>query len=183
MRVTVGTTLVSLSAALLLGACSSSPPPQPVVAAPPPPPPPAVTGSLIAPQIAAVAPVYSGSRPVYSGSSAAPVLVPGAMRLSASDAMGLLTNNTAVGLTDNGVPYEIYFGSNGVVRFRETNTVEGGTWRLLPDGQVCSQLPSIAHGAENCYVLSRYGNVILYGPANGPAIGSVRVVAGNPQAI
>ena len=176
MRVTVGTTLISLSAALLLGACSASPPPRPIVAAPPPPPPPVVTGSLIAPQTSAVAPVYSGS-------STAPVLVPGAMRLSASDAMSLLTNNTAVGLTDSGVPYEVYFGSNGVVRFRETNTVEGGTWRVLPDGQVCTQLPSVTHGAEDCYVLSRYGNVILYGPANGPTIGSVRVVAGNPQAI
>jgi len=176
MRVTVGTALVSLpAAALLLAACGSSPPPQPVAVAPPPPPPPVVTGSLIAPQTAVA--------PVYSGSSTAPVLVSGAMRLSASDAMSLLGNNTAVGLTDAGIPYETYFSNNGVIRFREANAVEGGTWRVLPDGQVCSQLPRITHGAENCYVLSRYGNVILYGPSNGPALGSVRVVAGNPQSL
>lgn len=61
--------------------------------------------------------------------------------------------------------------------------MDGGTWRVLPDGEVCSQLPRIARGAENCYALSRYGDVILYGPPNGPALGSIRVVAGNPQAL
>ena len=78
---------------------------------------------------------------------------------------------------------EVYFGNNGAARFHDRSMTEGGTWRVLPNGQVCSRMPHIAGGAENCYVLSRYGDVILYGPPNGPARGSIRVVSGNPQAL
>ncbi|HZT52464.1 MAG TPA: hypothetical protein VFA22_11045 [Stellaceae bacterium] len=177
MHATLRNLALLLPAAALLAACGSSQPEPAVATAPPPPPPPPapVTGALVAPVLPAA--------PAYSGSSTAPVMVPGAMRLSASDALGLLSNNTAIGLTDAGMPYQVYFGNNGVARFHDRSMTDGGTWRVLPNGQVCSSMPHIAGGTENCYVLSRYGDVILYGPPNGPARGSIRVVAGNPQAL
>lgn len=105
------------------------------------------------------------------------------MRLSASDTLALLANNTAIGLTDAGVPYVVYFANNGGERFREATMVDGGTWRVLPNGEFCSQLPLVTHGTENCYILSRYGDVILFQRPDGLAVGSIRVVAGNPQSL
>jgi len=143
--------------------------------APPAPPAATINGAMIAPTQAAPAPVYSGS-------SAAPSVAQGAgLRLSASEALALLANNTAVGLTDAGVPYMVYFGNDGAAHFREDTLADTGTWRVLPDGEVCSELPSISRGAETCYALARYGDVILYQRPDGLALGSIRVVAGNPQ--
>ena len=159
---------------LALAGCYTGPP-QPMAAAPPPPPP-DVSGAFVAPGMS--------STPAYSGSSVAPapVAAPGsAVRLSASDALALLANNTAIGLTDAGIPYDVYFANNGTARFREQMLVDGGTWRVLPDGTVCSRLPRVGQGTESCYLLSRYGDVILYHRADGLAMGSIRVVSGNPQ--
>lgn len=171
MRTTLRPLLFALPALALAGCYSDSPPPMTEA-----PPPPTVSGAFVAPGMS--------TAPVYSGSSVAPapVAAPGsAVRLSASDAMALLANNTAVGLTDAGIPYDVYFANNGTARFREQALVDGGTWRVLPDGSVCSRLPRIAQGTESCYLLSRYGDVILYHRADGLAMGSIRVVSGNPR--
>ena len=184
MRTTLRPLMSVLPALGLLAACSYLR--DPFVSAPPRPPPqpmplaqaptPAINGAFLAPQGMVAAPVYSGS------SSAAPAATPGtAIRLQASDTLALLANNTAVGLTDAGVPYLVYFANNGVAHFREENLVDSGTWRVLPDGTVCSRLPRVAQGAESCYSLSRYGDVILYHRPDGLAMGSIRVVSGNPQ--
>ncbi len=172
VRVTLRVLLCSVPAACLLAACGYLP--QPFASNPPSPPPPPVSGAFVAPPGTAA--------PEYSGSSTAPAAAPGAaVRLSASDALALLANNTAIGVTDNGVPYGVFFTNDGVARLREPSLADTGTWRVLPDGQVCSQLPHVGSGAENCYVLERYGDVILFGRPDGPALGSIRVVAGNPQ--
>jgi hypothetical protein len=173
MRTTLRTLLFVLPALGLAGC--GSPPRTLVSAPPPPPPPPAISGAFVAPQELASAP---GS----SGSSVAPAAAPGAaIRLQASDTLALLANNTAVGLTDAGVPYLVYFANDGVARFREETLADSGTWRVLPDGTVCSRLPRVAQGAESCYALSRYGDVILYHRPDGLAMGSIRVISGNPQ--
>src|SRR6185437_2974223 len=139
MRTTARPLLFLLPALGLLAACGYAPRPR-VAAALPPPPAPAISGALVAPQGSFGA---SSSGAPYSGSSAAPAAAPGgaAIRLPASDTLALLANNTAVGLTDAGVPYHVYFANNGVARFREETLVDSGTWRVLPDGTVCSRLP------------------------------------------
>jgi hypothetical protein len=162
--------LAVLPALALLAACGGNPRP---IAAAPPPPPPALSGAIVAP---------SGSTVVYSGSSVAPGVAPaGALRLSASDTLALLANNTAVGLTDAGVPYHVFFANNGVARFREETVADSGNCRVLPDGTVCSSLTRVSRGSESCYGLARYGDVIIYQRPDGVALGSIRVVAGNPQ--
>jgi hypothetical protein len=152
----------------------------------PPAPQAAINGAMIAP-LTAPGSAATGA-PVYSGSSSAPAAPPRAaagagagLRLTASEALALLANNTAIGLTDAGVPYMVYFGNDGAAHFREDTLADTGTWRVLPDGQVCSELSSISHGAETCFALARYGDVILYQRPDGLALGSIRVVAGNPQ--
>lgn len=146
--------------------------PPPIAAAPAA----TINGAMIAPSPPAP------PMPVYSGSSLPLAPAQGAgLRLSASETLALLANNTAVGLTDSGVPYMVYFDNSGAAHFREDTLADTGTWRVLPDGEMCSQLPSISHGAETCYALARYGDVILYQRPDGVALGSIRVVAGNPQ--
>jgi hypothetical protein len=168
--------ILALPALGALGGCGifgfgSSPPPVP----PATPPAPALNGALGAP--APGTPVQA-----FSGSSVAPSVAPSApMPLSAADALALLANNTAIGLTNAGVPYLVYFSNDGAARFREETLADSGTWRVLPDGELCSKLPNISNGAETCYRLARYGDVLIYERPNGPALGSIRVVAGNPQ--
>jgi hypothetical protein len=146
-----------------LAACvTSAPPPPPVVVTTPP-----QRAVIVTPP-----PV------VYSGSSmAAPAA---AMRLSAPEIQSLLANNTAVGVGATGVPYDVYFAGNGVAHFREPGLADTGSWRVLPDGNLCSTLPHVAQGVEHCYTVARYGNVILYQRPDGVAEGSIRVVTGNP---
>ncbi len=133
--------------------------------------PPATTGAVVAP----------ATDMALAGSSALPSGGGSAVRLPASDVLGLLSNNTAIGLTSTGVPYEVYFASDGSAYFREANLLTKGSWRVLPDGRICSRLQAVNAGAENCYLLSRYGDVVLYQAPGGPVAGSIRVVAGNPQ--
>jgi hypothetical protein len=149
MRSGVSGSIPSVALASLPAACGSDPQPAVVYTQPP---------AVVAPRTAAAAP---------------------AVRLSADEALGLLTNNTAVGLTFDGTPYRVYFGDDGVARYRTAELTDGGTWRVLTNGEVCSRLPQLDRGAENCYVLARYGDVILYGQENGPPLGSIRVVAGD----
>lgn len=177
MRSIVRSLLLTVPAACLLAGCSylGLGRSQPNVAAAPPPPPVATSGALIAPQ--------GSPATAASGSSTAPVVAPGsAIRLSANDSLALLSNNTAIGLTETGIPYTVYFAGDGAARFREETMADTGTWHVLPDGQVCSRLPRIS-GAETCYILSRYGDVIMFQSPDGLAVGSVRIVAGNPQAL
>ena len=123
------------------------------------------------PQPVVVAPAYSGS------SVAAPAA---AMRLSAPEIQSLLANNTAVGVSASGVPYDVYFAGNGIAHFRDQNVSDSGTWSVRADGSLCSTLPRIAQGVEHCYTVMRYGNVILYQRPDGVAEGSIRVMTGDP---
>jgi hypothetical protein len=158
MRTTLRPVILALPA-LALAACYSAPPRTVTVQAPP-------------------SPVVVAPAPVYSGSSYAPrAPVP----LTASAAQQLLANNTAVGLTDDGTPFDVYFGANGAARFRLRAVADGGTWRVLPDGTLCSPLSRVAQSADSCYTLSQDGDVILYRRPDGVAMGSIRVVTGNPR--
>jgi hypothetical protein len=162
MRATIRPLIFALPA-LALASCYSAPPRTVTVQAPPP-------------------PVIVAAPPVYSGSSVAPAISGVPVRLTATAAQQLLADNTAVGLTDDGTPFDVYFGGDGTARFRMRAVADGGTWRILPDGTLCSPLSRVAQGgADSCYTLSQDGDVILYHRPDGVALGSIRVVTGNPR--
>ena len=165
---------LALALPVVAAACNPSPyrvggpPPQATE-------PPVATGAL-------GAPYASGTAVASSGSTTAPIANPSApMRMSASDIAATLSNNTASGMTTNGQPYAIYFAGNGQERFREGAFNDAGTWRVLPDGRLCSALVRLSANNEQCYIMYRTGNTLSFQAPDGVGVGSVAVTPGNPQ--
>ena len=139
--------------------------------------PPVATGALGAPSA-------PGTVVASSGSTTAPIADPRApMRMSASDIAATLSNNTATGMTTNGRPYAIYFAGNGQERYREGAFNDAGTWRVLPDGRLCSSLVRLNSNNEECYIMYRTGNTLSFQAPDGVSTGSVAVTPGNPQSL
>jgi hypothetical protein len=159
-----------LPAVALLAACTANPPPRETVAVAPPPPPPSLPGALGAPVGPATAPPMAGST----------VPRPPAIPLGAADVTAALDGNTAQGVTANGLPYAAYFSTSGAERFREGAFSDNGTWRVLPDGRLCSSLQRLSGDVEQCYLMYRSGNALTFQRADGATAGSVTVVSGNP---
>jgi hypothetical protein len=121
-------------------------------------------------------PPDASARPGIAGSSTAPGL-PG--RLTQSEVVALLSNNTVSGVDANGRPYQAFLSADGEFRMRRGNVVEAGAWRAMPDGAICSTRTSAP--AEQCYLLWREGNLIRFDRPNGTPVGSVTVLPGNPE--
>jgi hypothetical protein len=121
-----------------------------------------------------------------SGSSIAPPPVPAPVPprlLTPSETMAALTGNTAMGVTAAGDPYALYFTADGRERYRQGAFTDIGTWRVLPDGEFCMRLSQVSGNAEECYVLSQFGNMMLFQRPNGLDQGSLRILPGNPHGI
>jgi hypothetical protein len=102
--------------------------------------------------------------------------------MSAPEITAAFVNNTAEGVTTNGMPYAMYFTADGSERFKEGNYRDTGTWRVLPDGRFCSSLSEISNGNQECYYMYRTGNAISFERPDGVTVGNVTVVAGDPGA-
>ena len=168
--------LMMLPVLALVAACEPAPyhPGEAVSAAPPPP---ALPGAL-------GVPVAGDTAMPYSGGTVAPGIAPATpMRLSATDIAATLANNTAEGVSSNGLAYAAYFSPEGRERFREGTFSDVGTWRVLPDGRFCSTLVRVSGNVEQCYVMYRSGNAVTYQRPDGVTIGTVTVVPGNPQGL
>ena len=167
--------VVLLMPVLAIAACTRSYD-QPVAATQPPPPP-MLNGALGAP-IAPEMPLSGSTTPPGAG----PVAMPGApVRMSAPEITTALTNNTAEGVTTNGMPYAMYFTADGRERFKQGNYRDIGTWRVLPDGRFCSALTEISNGNQECYYMYRSGSAISFQRPDGVTVGNVTVVAGDPE--
>lgn len=163
-----------LPAVGLLAACASDYPT--VVTLPPSPP--VENGALGAP----IDPL--AQRPLSGGTIApAPMAMPAApMRLSANEIAAVLANNTAEGLNANGQPYAVYFAGTGQERFRQGSFTDAGSWRVMPDGRLCSSLAQLSASNQECYILYRTGvNNVAFQRPDGTTVGTVTVIPGNPQ--
>jgi hypothetical protein len=173
--------LLLLPALVLLAACASretriaTPAASSVPSSPPP-----LTGALGAP-IAPVPQSADGSQ--FSGSTApAPVAMPGApTRMSANEITAALSNNTAEGVTTEGLPYTIYFSGDGHERFRQAGFGDNGTWRVMPDGRLCSSLARVSDGTQQCYIMYKSGETLTFQSPEGVTVGNVTMVPGNPK--
>jgi hypothetical protein len=182
----VSSRLLLLPALALLAACTSR---EARVAtssassAPPAPSSPVLTGALGAP-IAPLPPAAgaNGGRQFSGTTSPAPVAMPGApTRMSANEITAALSNNTAEGVTTEGLPYEIYFSGDGHERFRQANFADNGTWRVLPDGRLCTSLARVSDDTQQCYVMYKKGETITFESPEGVTVGNMTVVPGNPK--
>jgi hypothetical protein len=180
----VSSKLLLLPALALLAACAShetrvATPTTPAATSVPPSPPP-LTGALGAP-IAPVPQSIDGTQ--FSGSTApAPVAMPGApTRMSANEITAALSNNTAEGVTTEGLPYTIYFSGDGHERFRQAGFGDNGTWRVMPDGRLCSSLARVSDGTQQCYIMYKNGETLTFESPEGVTVGNVTMVPGNPR--
>ena len=179
MRAVPKSILMPLPMLALLAACDPSPyhPGHAVTSAHEAPP--ALPGALGVPVV--VAPT---SAPLLSGSTVPPAAYPAVpVRMSANEIAATFANNTATGVTTNGLPYAAYFVADGTERFREGTFVDYGSWRVLPDGRLCTALTQLNGNVEECYIMNRAGNTIIFQRSDGVTVGNVTIVLGNPQGI
>ena len=161
-----------LPALAVLAACEPAPyHPSHAVSAPPP----AMAGALGAPLAPSATTALAGS--TVPPAPATPE------RMSATDIAATLSNNTAEGVTANGLGYAAYFAANGEERFRQGAFNDAGTWRVRPDGELCSAMVQLNGNVEQCYLMYRSGNVVTFQRPDGVTVGSVTVVPGNPLSL
>jgi Protein of unknown function (DUF995) len=143
-----------------------------------------VTGPAIATPPVAAAPVYPATGSVTAPPAAAGVVAVPASGgpMAVNDILATLTNNTVSGVAGNGQSYYAWYGQGGRLRFRQGSNVDSGTWIVTADGRLCSVLSHAAGGNEACYKLYRdSGGAYRFATADGTAIGTFTVLAGNPQ--
>jgi hypothetical protein len=183
-----------LPALALLAACathetpSATPAATPAASSVPPAPPPSsppLTGALGAP-IAPIPPEVRNSEGIAGGTTPptapAPVAMPGKpVRMSANEITAALSNNSVRGVTTEGKPYMIYFAGNGHESFRQADFRDSGTWRVLPDGRLCSSLARVSDDTQQCYIMYRSGKTLTFQSPEGVTVGNVTVVPGNPE--
>jgi hypothetical protein len=156
----------------LLAACNPSPYHPGETAANVPPPPPALPGALGAPLApGATVPLAGSSMPVVPGTP---------VRMTASEIAATFSNNTAEGVTADGLNYAAYFAPTGQERFRQGAFADIGSWRVLPDGRLCTALVRLSGNVEQCYLMYRNGNTVTFQRPDGVTVGSVTVVPGDP---
>jgi hypothetical protein len=182
--------LLPLAAVLALAACSSnlpegsSPRATAAVVTPPQQQPIVIAGSPFAPAPVYVVPStgqqYVTVVPQGSGTSTF-VAVP--TRLSANEALAVLSDNTATGTTTNGQVYYAYFKRDGELQFAQPSYRDRGAWRVSADGSLCSRLSRTNSGVEQCYVLYRDGNNIRFDRPDGARVGTFTVEPGNVRSL
>jgi hypothetical protein len=102
-------------------------------------------------------------------------------RLSNAEVSMLLAGNTANGIASNGQPYYLYFMQDGRVRFREGDFNDSGSWRVSPDGMLCTSMTKTNVGVQQCYQLYRDGTNVSFTRPDGARVGGFTVLAGDPQ--
>ncbi|HEX6841424.1 MAG TPA: hypothetical protein VF113_07840 [Stellaceae bacterium] len=181
----VSSKLLLLPALALLAACASRETQvrtPTASSAPPAPSSPTLTGALGAPIASPPSAGANGGTQFSGTTTPAPVAMPGApTRMSANEITAALSNNTAEGVTTEGLPYEIYFSGDGQERFHQANFADNGTWRVLPDGRLCTSLSRVSDDTQQCYVMYKKGQTISFDSPEGVTVGNVTMVPGNPK--
>ncbi len=74
-----------------------------------------------------------------------------------------MKDNTLSGRTSDGVPYNAYFLSGGLVTYEAgSGEKDTGRWRIDKDGQLCVAFVKRDKGQENCFVVKLDGRVLSW---------------------
>jgi hypothetical protein len=160
----------ALSTLALLGACGSTSSETRTASSPAGPVGPVVTS--VPPGVTYVEPGTVIVAP-STGSSVAPA------HLSGAEVRGLLSGNTASGMTSAGQPYIMRFSPSGSVTLGEAGSlVREGTWQVTPDGRLCSQFDTANTGFDDCYTLHHSGPGYVFEGSDGHPAGNFTVTPG-----
>jgi hypothetical protein len=110
-------------------------------------------------------------------------MAPGAFptRLNATEVRTLVANNTMISTAGNGRPTYYYLVRDGRLKYQQDNFADGGSWRVSPEGLLCTTLTRIDAGVENCYTVDRDGSNFRIGRPDGAPVAGFTVFPGNRQ--
>ena len=135
----------------------------------------------VSPTVTPLPPPSGSSQPTAPGAAAGTSTPGSAVKMTPTEIQTMLANNTATGASAAGNTYYAWFGPAGQVHFVEGTVRDTGTWRVLPDGQLCTQMARLNNGEDQCYTIYREGQVLNYDRPDGIKIGTFSVISGNPQ--
>ncbi|HZS84339.1 MAG TPA: hypothetical protein VFA50_15800 [Stellaceae bacterium] len=125
--------------------------------------------------------VTPGTTVITPNSGTSTAIVP-ATRLTANEIDHIVMGNTISGTTKSGQPYYMKFMQGGEVTYHQGgNYTAAGTWRVSPNGELCTRFGTIANGAEQCYTLYHNANVTngyVYERPDGQPVGQFVVTPG-----
>jgi hypothetical protein len=135
----------------------------------------------VSPTVTPIQPPSSSAQATAPGAIAGTSTPGGPTKMTPTEIQSMLANNTATGVSRSGSAYYAWFSPSGQVRFVEGEVRDTGTWRILPDGQLCTQMARLNAGQDQCYSIYREGQVLTYDRPDGTTIGTFSVLSGNPQ--
>jgi len=87
-----------------------------------------------------------------------------AEKLSPSQFISVMQNNTLTGRDAENHRFHIYFLPGGIVTYENRhNVTDHGTWMLNKNGDVCITWASLMAGKQNCYSVNVDKNNITFG--------------------
>jgi hypothetical protein len=95
-------------------------------------------------------------------------------KLTSSQFITVMQNNTLTGRNEEHTRYHIYFLPGGLVTYENRHGVnDHGTWMLNNNGDVCVTWESLMAGKQNCYSVSVDKNAVTFGNKNGSLKGDL----------
>ena len=86
-----------------------------------------------------------------------------------------MKGNTLSGRTSDGVPYNAYFLSGGLVTYQAASgEKDTGRWHIGDDGRLCVKFVKRDQGKENCFVVELEGRTLSWRGENGAEHGTLR---------
>lgn len=141
-------------------------------------------GAVATPPVAATPVVPTApAQSVVPGAGSSAAVMPATGPLAQHDVATLLAGNTATGITPEGQQYYALFEPDGQLRFQQGSYADNGTWRVLANGQLCTEMAKMNSGAQECYTLYRDGGRVRFDRPDGTPVGTFTVLAGNPQSL
>ncbi|HVI92230.1 MAG TPA: hypothetical protein VM659_28330 [Dongiaceae bacterium] len=93
-----------------------------------------------------------------------PLFPASAEKLSPSQFISVMQNNTLTGRDAENHRFHVYFLPGGIVTYENRRGVtDHGTWMLNKNGDVCITWSSLMAGKQNCYAVNVDKNNITFG--------------------
>ncbi len=85
------------------------------------------------------------------------------LQLKGSMFINAMNGNTLSGKTSDGVAFNAYFLSGGIVNYEDVNgTKDAGKWHVDSDGDVCVAFQQMNDGKEECFFVTLDGRTVTW---------------------
>ncbi len=85
------------------------------------------------------------------------------LQLKGNMFINAMKGNTVSGKTSDGVAFNAYFLSGGIVNYEDANgTKDAGQWHVDRDGDVCVAFQQMNEGKEDCFVVTLDGRKVSW---------------------